>query len=90
MTALDERPLARIAKPLCDFWEWHEFTGDDGWAHLYRHSEIANPRLVLLLPWCLINDRFPLEHDRPGISRRRVIPKPGRACPVCASRNEHR
>jgi hypothetical protein len=90
VTALEDRPVRHAAGPRRDFWEWHEFTEGDGWAHLYLHSEMANPRLVLLLPWCLINDPFPLEHDRPSVSRGRVIPKPGRICPVCASQNEHR
>jgi hypothetical protein len=90
MTTLDDRPLTHTARPRGDFWEWHEFIGGDGWAHLYLHSEMANPRLVMLLPWCLVNDRFPLEHDRPSISRHRLIPKPGRMCPVCGSQNEHR
>lgn len=89
MTALDDG-LTTDADSRRDFWEWHEFTGGDGWAHLYLHSEIANPRLIMLLPWCLTDVRFLLEHDRPSISRHRVIPKPGRVCPVCASQNEHR
>ena len=88
MTALDDRP-SWIPRPRQDWWEWHEFAAD-GWAHLYHHSEIANPRLVMLLPWCLVDVRFPLEHDRPSVSPQRVIPKPGRACPVCAAQNEHR
>ncbi|WP_410619398.1 hypothetical protein [Amycolatopsis sp. cmx-8-4] len=90
MTALDDLRTSPGTTSPRDFWEWHEFTGGDGWAHLYLHSELTNTRLSMLLPWCLINDRFPLEHDRPSISRSRVIPKPGRSCPVCASQNEHR
>ncbi len=62
----------------------------DATPHLYLRSEMANPRLFMLLPWCLTGVRFPLEHDRPSISRRRIIPKPGRACPVCAAQNERR
>ncbi|MEV5715387.1 hypothetical protein AB0L41_15915 [Amycolatopsis mediterranei] len=89
MTTLDDGPMTGTDS-YQDFWEWHEFTGGDGWAHLYLHSQMANPRLVMLLPWCLTDVRFPLEHDRPSISRRRVIPRPGRVCPVCAAQNERR
>ncbi|KDU94282.1 hypothetical protein DV36_00350, partial [Amycolatopsis mediterranei] len=65
MTAVDDGPMTGTDSHQ-DFWEWHEFTGGDGWAHLYLHSEMTNPRLVMLLPWCLTDVRFPLEHDRPS------------------------
>lgn len=89
MTAVDDRATARSAA-VEDSWEWHEFGGGDGWAHLYLRSAMRNQRLEMLLPWCLRAAPFPLEHDRPSISRRKVIPVRGRTCPVCASQNEHR
>ena len=48
MTMLDDRQLTRASEAWRDFWEWHEFTGGDGWAHLYLHSEIVGCLLILI------------------------------------------
>jgi hypothetical protein len=84
MTALDDRPPTRRSVPPVDRWEWHTFDAD-GWAHLYRVAELVDSRLELLRPWCLLGDRYPLEHDRPSITPRPVlVPQRGRTCPACA------
>ncbi len=84
MTALDERPPTQRRPAPGPRWQWHVFNAD-GWAHLYRVSELANPRLELLRPWCLLRARFPLEHDRPSIDPRPVLPQRGRTCQACAA-----
>ena len=85
MTTLDDRPPARILPPTRNRWEWHLFEAD-GWAHLYRVTELTNPRLDLLRPWCLLGDRYPLEHDRPSIDPRPLlIRRPTSTCPACAA-----
>ena len=96
MTALDDRPPTHH-KPRVpaagDGWEWHEFTGGDGWAHLYLGSELRgerSQRLVLVRPWCEMRQRFPLDHDRFSVSRQKVIPKPGTTCSLCADQNADR
>ncbi|MEV6879776.1 hypothetical protein [Amycolatopsis sp. NPDC051128] len=85
MTALDDRPPTRtLVLPARNRWEWHLFEAD-GWAHLYRVADLANPRLDLLLPWCLLRAPFPLEHDRPSIDPRVMIPARGGTCQACAA-----
>ncbi|HEY3480580.1 MAG TPA: hypothetical protein VGL02_16925 [Streptomyces sp.] len=87
MTALDDRPQTRSPRPAVSRWEWHLFEAD-GWAHLYRVAELANRRLELLLPWCLLRAPFPLEHDRASIDPRPVpAPRPSSpgTCPACAA-----
>lgn len=86
MTALDDRPAARTAPPVAR-WQWHLFEAD-GWKHLYRVTELANRRLELLRPWCLLGAPFPLEHDRASIDPRPLpMPWPSSAgtCPACAA-----
>lgn len=90
MTALDER--LRTPPPVADWWEWHE-CADDGWSHLYHRAQLrgeGSDRIELVRPWCETLQRFPLDHSRESISRRKVIPTPGLVCPCCASQNEHR
>jgi hypothetical protein len=91
VTALDDRPMTRTPPPV-EGWEWHECT-DDGWAHLYDPRNLrgdGSDRLMLVRPWCETLQRFPLDHGRTSVSPQKVIPKPGRVCPTCASQNEHR
>lgn len=84
MTALDDRPLTWIPPSTVTRWEWRLFEAD-GWAHLYRVAELENPRLVMLLPWCLLTAPFPLEHDRASIRPGIVVPGRGWTCPACAA-----
>jgi hypothetical protein len=82
VTALDDRPPTWALPSKTNRWEWHEFEAD-GWAHLYRVAELDNLPLELLRPWCLLGERYPLEHDRPSIKPDIVIPQRGRTCPAC-------
>jgi hypothetical protein len=85
VTALaDRQPTGRGVVPALDRWAWHLFEAD-GLAHLYRIAELTNSRLELLLPWCLLSARFPLEHDRPSINPSRVIPRHNQTCTACAT-----
>lgn len=85
MTALDDRPPVRYDASRADHWEWRQFEAD-GWAHLYRVAELRNPRLELLRPWCLLGQRFPLEHDRASIGLRPMLNRRrGCICPACAA-----
>jgi hypothetical protein len=96
VTALDDQPSThtRPQQPAVDGWEWHEFDGaGEILAHLYLGSELRGERshrLVLVRPWCETLQRFPLDHDRPSVTKHKVIPQPGRTCPVCVSRNRAR
>lgn len=65
-------------------WEWRLFEADQR-THLYSVEELAIPRLALLLPWCLLNASFPLEHDRTEIGARGEFPLHARSCPACAA-----
>ncbi|RSM35069.1 hypothetical protein DMA12_45655 [Amycolatopsis balhimycina DSM 5908] len=92
MTALAVRPSGRRTPPPVAGWEWHECS-DDGWAHLYFGVQLRgdnSARDPLVRPWCETLQRFPLDHARQSVSESKVIPKPGRTCPGCASQNEHR
>ncbi|OXM59536.1 hypothetical protein [Amycolatopsis vastitatis] len=74
MTTLIERLLERRASPLDRVRrEWHLFEADE-LAHLYRVAELRNMRLYRLRPWCVLDDPYPLDHDRPSIDPRNVIP----------------
>jgi len=84
MTALADRPLEHASPPASARWEWHLFDADD-LAHLYRVAELRNTRLSLLRPWCALRDRYPLDHDRPSIDPRTVIPRRDGICPKCAA-----
>lgn len=83
MTVLDLRPPTRRPAP-GPRWQWRVFEAD-GWAHLYRVAELHDPRRELLSPWCLRRAPFPLEHDRPSIRPRPVLPRRGRTCQACAA-----
>lgn len=85
MTALDDRPLTRLELlPPGARWEWRVFDAD-GRAHLYLVAELANPRLELLRPWCLLGPGYPLEHDRHDLGPRGMLARRAQACPSCAA-----
>jgi hypothetical protein len=94
VTALDNRPPTHCeSRGPADGWEWHEFTGGDGCAHLYLRSELRGERshrFPLVRPWCERRQRFPLDHDRFSVSKQKVIPKPGATCPLCADQHADR
>lgn len=84
MTALVDRPVGCALPPDRVRWKWHLFEADE-LVHLYRVAELRNSRLYLLRPWCVLDDRYPLDHDRPSIDLRNVIPRRGGTCPKCAA-----
>ncbi|WP_460441052.1 hypothetical protein [Amycolatopsis stemonae] len=85
MTALDDRPPTRLEQlPPVARWEWRLFDAD-GRAHLYLLDELTNLRLELLRPWCLLGPGYPLEHDRPSIGPRGLVPLRSHVCPSCAA-----
>lgn len=87
MTALDDRPRTIAPRPASSRWEWHLFEAD-GWAHLYAVAELADRRLELLRPWCLLGANFPLEHDRASIDPcPLLVPRPActGVCPACSA-----
>ncbi|MFJ1764060.1 hypothetical protein ACIOD2_27345 [Amycolatopsis sp. NPDC088138] len=86
MTVLDERPKSFALPPL-NRWEWHLFEAD-GWAHLYPVAELANRRLELLRPWCLLGAPFPLEHERSSIDPQPLLilrRNCSHVCPACTA-----
>ena len=83
MTSFVDLPLEWISPSDGVRWEWHLFEADE-LVHLYRVAELGNPRLCLLRPRCVLDDPYPLDHDRPSIDLRTVIPRPDGICPRCA------
>jgi hypothetical protein len=89
MMALDDRPTTLKVPSQLNRWEWRLFEAD-GWVHLYRVADLANSRLELLRPWCLLGARFPLEHERSSIDTHPLLVLRYTCSGVCPACSAHR
>lgn len=68
----------------------------DGALHFYRKSELADPDVAFLMPWCQEGSLYPDRHPRLEISthEQKTVTRPKGPCRTCTAlwdyANDHR